>query len=169
MDIVLLAILALCAWLFLGKGSSQASGVNGSASPSFNNSVGAYGDPSDALDNFVQAIFHHEGGRSGDRNVVNNNPGNLRSDSNMIGTQAGYAKFGDVGDGWDALSSYVQRHVAAHPDWDFYDFFSHYLGGNPENGAAPSNQGDSDAYAEDAASYVGVDPTTAVSQFLGMS
>jgi hypothetical protein len=119
----------------------------------------------DALDNFLQAIFQHEGGKPGQRNILNNNPGNLRRAPGMTGTEGGYATFSDIGDGWDALAAYVGLHIAAHPEWDFYDFFNYYLRGST---TAPSvdAEGDSDSYAEYVAGYTGFDPRQTVSSAL---
>jgi hypothetical protein len=113
---------------------------------------------SDALDNILQGIFQMEGGKPGDRNVVNNNPGNLRAGPGMIGTAGGIATFADIGDGWGDVSDYVTKHVQANPNWNFYDFFEHYLGGKP--GSSVNNtQGNSGAYADYVANYAGFDPS----------
>jgi len=122
-------------------------------------------DHSDAFDNFLQAIFQFEGGRPGDRNVRNNNPGNLKSGPDMTGTAGGYATFSTQGDGWDALTDLVNRRITAHPDWNFYDFFNYYLRGST---TAPSvdAQGNSDAYADYVAVNVGVEPTQTVASVL---
>jgi hypothetical protein len=120
----------------------------------------------DALDNFTQAVFQFEGGQPGNRNVVNNNPGNVRSGPGMTGTAGGYATFGDIGDGWNALGSWVTSHAAAHPDWNFYDFFNYYLRGST-TAASSDDQGNSDAYAEYVANFGGWDPTQTVASVLG--
>jgi len=119
------------------------------------------------LDNIGQAIFQFEGGQPNNLNVRNNNPGNLRSVPGMTGTNDGYATFADIGDGWTALNNYITSHAAAHPGWDFYDFFQNYLGQPVGSPVTSTDQGNSDAYAEYVASYLGVDPTTPVSQVLG--
>lgn len=118
------------------------------------------------LDNFMEGINLFEGGKPGNRNVVNHNPGNLRAGPNMTGTAGGYATFGDVGDGWDALQTWVKSHSATHPEWDFYDTFAYYLRGST---TAPTSdaQGNSDAYADFVAQYMGVDPLTPVSSLWG--
>jgi hypothetical protein len=118
---------------------------------------------SDALDNITQAIYQFEGGQPGQRNVVNNNPGDLRSGPGMTGSAGGFATFNDIGDGWDALGSLVQKKAAAHPDWNFYDLFNNWLGGGPDS--AP--QGDPTAYANYVAGYAGFDPNQTVSSALG--
>jgi hypothetical protein len=152
-----LAAVVVAVYLLLKpKGQAAASPAAG-APPATN---------SDALDNIMQAIFQKEGGHPGNRNIVNNNPGDVKSAANMTGTAGGYATFADIGDGWDALKAWIQSHISAHPDWDFYDTFDYYLRGST---TAPSNdkQGNSDAYAEYVANYAGFDPTQTVSSALG--
>jgi hypothetical protein len=175
MRLLALIAVAVLLWLFLVRGKSR--GGNATAAIKAGNSFlgggvsGAFAsDPDlashDAFDNFLHAIFQFEGGRPGDRNVRNNNPGNLRSGPGMTGKAGGYATFADQGDGWDALTDLVNRRTSQHPDWDFYDFFNYYLRSST---TAPSvdAQGNSDAYAEYVANYVGVDPTETVASVIG--
>jgi len=116
-----LAAVVVAVYLLLKpKGQAAASPAAG-APPATN---------SDALDNIMQAIFQKEGGHPGNRNIVNNNPGDVKSAANMTGTAGGYATFADIGDGWDALKAWIQSHISAHPDWDFYDTFDYYLRGS---------------------------------------
>lgn len=166
----LLGIVAIvvAVWLVLksmGKAAAAAP-VSGSGEPAGPAQIGAP-LPNDALDNIMQATYQLEGGRPGDRNVVNNNPGDVKSAPGMTGKAGGFATFADIGDGWDALRNWIVDHVSAHPDWDFYDMQSYYLRGST---TAPSvdAQGDSDMRAEYIANYLGVDPTTPVSQLLGV-
>ena len=108
----------------------------------------------DALDNISQAISQFESA-----NPKYNNPGALENKSGQFVTYA------DQGDGWDALNSYITRHAAANPNWDFYDFFQNYLG-QQQGGPSVTDQGDSNSYAEYVAGYLGVDPTQTVSSVL---
>lgn len=124
---------------------------------------------SDALDNITQAIYQYEGGHSGDLNVRYNNPGAVKGSSLATGSGIrGISIFADVGDGWQALTDWITSHAAAHPDWNFYQMFSYYLGGNA---AAPVNndQGNSVAYATYVANYAGVNPGQTVSSAIGAS
>jgi hypothetical protein len=148
-------IAAAAAWWFLRKGDSRAAG--GASMPG--SSSGG------VLEDIGQAILQYEGGKPGNRNVKNNNPGNLKSASGMTGTAGGFATFGDEGDGWDALYSWIKRHAADHPDWNFYDLFGYYLRGST-TAKAVDKQGDSNAYAEYVANYAGLDPTQSVESAL---
>jgi hypothetical protein len=161
MEAVFGIALAVWIWLLL-DGKSQATVAPSGVEPS--SPAPATGN--DALDNFLQAIFQKEGGRPGDRNVVNNNPGNLRKGIGMTGKAGGYATFADQGDGWDALNAQVQKWLANHPDWDFYDFFDYYLRGST-TAHSVDDQGDSDAYAEYVANFGGWNPSQTVSSALG--
>jgi hypothetical protein len=150
-------------WLLLKSiGKTVTNGAAGVPSPA---PLASYAQSQDALDNFTQAIFQYEGGKPGNRNVVNDNPGNVRSGPGMTGSAGGYATFADVGDGWDALAAWVKKHITANPDWDFYDTFSYYLRGNTSG--RTDAQGNSDAYADYVADYMGVPPTSTVSSVLG--
>lgn len=65
------------------------------------------------LDAFALAIFHYEGGKPTDRNVRNNNPGNLRASSLAITKDAhGYCVFSNFLDGWGALLNDLARQFA---------------------------------------------------------
>jgi hypothetical protein len=158
---LLLIAVIFAAWLFIRKGKGSAAAAQPTSAPAAVNP-----DGSDLLDNIMQAIDQMEGGHAGQRNVVNNNPGNVKAGPNMTGTAGGYATFADVGDGWDALKAWIQSHAAAHPDWDFYDMFNAYLGHTP-GGPTSDKEGNGDAYAEYVANYAGVDPTQTVSSALG--
>lgn len=180
MTLFVLVVAALAALWLYSQESSAASSSSGASGGGFgsgglgdlgntsNNNSGAGQNFLSNLDNIAQAIFQYEGGNPGNRNVANNNPGNLRSGANMVGTSGGYAVFSDIGDGWDALNEWIQSHAAKNPDWDFYDMMNYYLTGSTTS-PAQTNQGNSDSYAEYVANYVGVDPTTPVSSLLGYS
>ena len=168
-ELGVLALVIVLFWYML-----RSKGQKGGASPSSASSgitpytpLSDSSTGNDALDNIMQAIFRFEGGKASDRNVVNNNPGNLRSGVGMTGTAGGYATYADVGDGWEGLQAWVVSHANAHPEWDFYDMFSYYLGGGtgklPEGGQAKADQ-----YADYVASYGGFDPTQSVWEAMGM-
>jgi hypothetical protein len=177
MPVAIIAVLVLVFLFFKGKASASASVSSGGWNeldaqspndpygygvtdpqydPGPGDAVGAYGNMADTI---MQAIYQFEGGRPGNRNVVNNNDGNLRSDPNAIGSAGGYAVFADRGDGIDALNGWLNRHIQAHPGWDFYDLFGTY--------APRSDNNNPDAYAEYVANYAGVDPSQTVSSVWG--
>jgi hypothetical protein len=156
MPIVLLAVLAVVLYLFVKKGSSSST-VSGTGIQSVISPAAAQFTSN--LEDIGQAIFQFEG---------NKNPGNLKSGIGMTGKAGGYATFADQGDGWDALYTWIQSHAAKNPDWDFYDMFDYYLRGST-TASSVDKEGNSDAYAEFVANYLGVDPTTSVASVLGYS
>jgi hypothetical protein len=159
---LLIVLVAAAAWLFV-KGSHAATASSNAAGGVMTSGQGYQSN----LDNIAQAIFQFEGGQPGNVNVRNNNPGNLRSGEGMTGTASGYATFGDIGDGWNALGDWISSHAANHPDWDFYDMFDYYLRGKTTGVPTVDAQGNSDQYAEYVSGYLGVDPSTTVSSLLG--
>lgn len=161
MDLLLIVmLLALCLFFLKGKRQGASASIN---PPIANPDSGANAE--NGLENFMQAIFHFEGGRPGDRNVRNNNPGNLKSGPGMTGTAGGYATFADQNSGWTALKDLIEKRSSDHPDWNFYDFFNYYLRGSTT--APPvDQQGNSNAYAEYVANYIGAEPTQTVSSAL---
>lgn len=120
----------------------------------------------DFLSGIVRAITQMEGGKPGDLNMRNNNPGNLVSGIGQVGKNEGFAVFPSPGAGLSALNAWVTSHAAAHPDWNFYDLFNFYLRGSTT--AQPVDaQGNSKAYAQYVAGQIGVDPSTPVQSLLG--
>ena len=158
MKLLGLVALVVVVWLLL-KSKSQASipNVPVSGNPMNPPATAPPNSPvtvGDGLDNISEAIARFE-----QSNPAYNNPGALEN------KQGQFVTYADQGDGWDALNSYVTRHAAANPTWDFYDFFQNYLG-QKQGGATVTDQGNSDAYAEYVAGYLGVDPTQTVSSVL---
>lgn len=116
---------------------------------------------SNPLELMAEAIYQNESGGSPDSLAArNNNPGNLK---NLSGS---FNQYPDFGSGWNALQDYITRHATQHPDWDFFDFFDWYLRGST-TAPGQDSQGDSDAYADQVAAYMGVDPTQTVSSAIG--
>jgi len=165
--VLALVIVGFVLWLS-SKGKATATGAgSGSSSPvpvggsdAVSSALQA-ASPSDALDNITQAIAQWEGFfKSGSVSQRNNNPGDIETSSGS------YVDYQDSGDGWDALYQWVSTHAASNPQWNFYDMMDYYQNGSTT--AKPQqNGGDSDAYAEYVAGYLGVDPSSPVSQALG--
>ena len=106
----------------------------------------------------AQMIYQFEGGgKPGATNEWNNNPGNIGG---------GQATYQTQQQGWNALYSYIQRHVQANPNWTFQNFFAYYLTGDPNN-LQTTIQGDPVSYADYVASGLGASPTQTVSSVLG--
>ena len=173
MKLLLAIVAALAGFALLQRLASLQSGGAASTAP------GAFGAPQtdgpgssladyspSTASEMAQAIYQFEGGQPGNVNFDNMNPGNLRSAPGETGTNRGYATFGSFTDGFAALQNYITQHAAAHPGWNFYDFFNYYLRGST---TAPSSdaQGNSDTYAQYVANYLGVPATAAVSSVLG--
>ena len=166
MELLFIATAAFVAWLYLSRAQGGGSPLPPLSTP--NNAPGdapvsSYSPGPSITDQIAQAIFQMEGNKPGDLAFDNNNPGDLRSAQGQVGSAGGFAVLPDFGTGWTDLENYISSHVAAHPDWDFYDFFQNYLG-QPLGGPAVTPQGDSNAYAEYVAQQLGVDPTTPISQ-----
>ena len=118
------------------------------------------------LEDFAEAVSRMEGTGPNSIATKNNNPGNLRSGPNQAGTANGFAVYADSGDGWGDLNDLISKRTAAHPDWDFYDWFDYYLRGSTIKPSVDA-QGNSDQYAEYVANYGGWDPLQTVSSALG--
>lgn len=113
--------------------------------------------PPSTLQAWANAIFHHEGGQPGDRNVRNNNPGNLKFAGQAGATGAdpqGFAIFASMEAGWTALYRQLAKYINDFPGYSILQVMTHYLGGNPLN-PQKTNQGDPFAYASAVASAVG--------------
>lgn len=170
---MLLALaVGVLAWLLLRSQAGQASAgapFDPQTLDPYSPLSGATGDVmsaqpqpgTDPLSQLATAVGKMEGyGIPGAIPTRDNNPGDLTK----VG--GGFLQFGDVGQGWAALKSWLTRHVTANPNWDFYDLFNFYLRGSTT--APPADaQGDSNNYAEFVAGQLGVNPSTPVSSFLG--
>ncbi len=146
---VVLIVIAAVLWLFARK-----SGSTGTAS-TFGGQMSSNG-----LDNITEAIARFEGYyKPGSVAQRTNNPGN-------VGTFGGnVASYTNEGDGWTALQNWVTNHAAENPSMTFTQMMDQYLTGSI-NGTPGPNQ-DPAGYANFIADYVGVDPSTPVSQVLG--
>jgi len=115
---------------------------------------------SDPLGAMANAIATMEGFFvSGSLPQRTNNPGD-------IGTFGGKVRsYPDSSAGFSALQNYIGTHAAAHPDWNFYDFFHYYLTGDPNGTPGPGQN--PNGYAEYVAGALGVSAATPISQVLG--
>lgn len=114
--------------------------------------------PDSTLQAWANAIFYHEGGQPGDRNVRNNNPGNLKfaGQAGATGADAqGFAVFGSMEAGWAALYRQLAKFIHDFPGYSILQIMTHYLGGNPLN-PQKTGEGDPFSYASAVASAVGV-------------
>jgi hypothetical protein len=178
MELIGLLAVVVAGWFLLKipsksqLASSPSSNSISEQTPSSPSSVSDYDasavEGPSGLENFLQGIYHYEGGNSGDRNVRNNNPGNMKLSNapGQIGVDHGFAIFETPEDGWAALDRDVKRKIQAHPGWDFYDFFNYWLRGSVTAPAIDA-EGNSDSYAEYVAQRGGFDPTQPVSSILG--
>lgn len=147
MDLLLILAAAVVVWL-----ASKGAKPQAPAAPGISDGNG--------LDNITEAIARMEGFyKNGSLAQRTNNPGDVGTFGSNV------ASYSDVGDGWDAVTAWVQTHITQHPDWDFYDMAHYYLTGSTTGKPGPKQN--PDAYAEYVANYLGVDPTTPVSSVIG--
>jgi len=121
---------------------------------------------SSRLDDLIDGITKAEGGD----NLSINNPGNLMNSPNyagVVGVTGGAAPgrsiFSDLGDGYTALTNYLQNLIGSHPDWDMYDLGHYYVDG--PNASASS--ADANNWADNVAAYMGVSPTETLGSDFG--
>lgn len=125
--------------------------------------------PGPTLDAWANAIFDFEGGGTDDRNVRNNNPGNLKfaGQANVIGVDPdGFAIFDNFDDGWTALLNQLNKFVKDYPDFNFTQITAHYLGEDPNNPQVTS-QGNPFTYAASIAAALGVSTTATLKNTFG--
>jgi uncharacterized protein YndB with AHSA1/START domain len=121
------------------------------------------------LDTWAQAIFNFEGGKPGDRNVRNNNPGNLKyaGQPAAIGKDAeGFAVFATFEDGWNALLAQLNKFIKDFPSFSILQITAHYLGQDTNN-ISVTSQGNPFTYAAKVAAALGVSTTATLSQTFG--
>ncbi len=92
------------------------------------------------IDALAMAIFHYEGQKPTDRNMRNNNPGNLRASPLPNAKDAGgYCVFESFGVGWAALLEDISRQFAGDentrlgPTSTLYQFFEVYAPARDHN------------------------------------
>ena len=119
-----------------------------------------------ALDAFAAAIQKFEGGHPKDRNMRNNNPGNIRT----VGTatppkdSGGFAIYNTYQEGLDALKRDISAkitgntHTGLGPNSTIRDFFYTY--------APPSDNNPTEKYAQTVANALGVTPDATLGTFL---
>lgn len=128
------------------------------------------GSTPDALQAWANAIFKHEGGTPGDRNVRNNNPGNLKfaGQAGATGADAqGFAIFGSISDGWAALNRQLLKYVRDFPGYSILQIMAHYLGQTGAISPRVTSEGNPFTYAAAVASAVGVSPDATLKDTFG--
>jgi hypothetical protein len=122
------------------------------------------------LDAWAQAIADFEsGGNPNALNYRNNNPGNLKYAGQPGATgqdSRGFAIFGSLQDGWDALTRQLQKYVNDHPDFTLLQMMTLYLGGNPY-APVTTGQGNPFTYAQSIADKLGVQVSSTLRQIFG--
>lgn len=153
---LILLIAAVALWLWIQSQSQNASAVTtGNFNMTTSNQTGSVPSSVQAM---AQAIYQFEGGgKQGATNSWNNNPGNIGG---------GQATYPNAQSGWNALYSYIQRHVSANPNWTFQNFFAYYLTGDANN-LQTTVQGDPVSYASYVANALGASPDQTVSSVVG--
>jgi hypothetical protein len=121
------------------------------------------------LDQWANAIFDFEGGGPTDRNVRNNNPGNLKfaGQAGAVGQDPdGFAIFDSFDSGWTALINQLQKYVNNFPNFSFTQITAHYLGIDPNNPQVTS-QGNPFTYAASVAAALGVTTSATLKNTFG--
>ena len=174
----------LLVWL-----ASQSSAVNNSAGTDVNtdgagdvnsgtvtppatadNSPATTSSSPSALETWANAIFHFEGGGPLDRNVRNNNPGNLKFAGQPGATGAdadGFAIFSSFDLGFAALIRQLQKYVNVFPSLNFTQIQAHYLGQSDYLTPKVTAQGNPFTYADAVAKALGVNPDATLQNTFG--
>lgn len=148
MELLALTAVMVALWLWFEGSGSQPQPPPASA---------PYG--AGPLSAMASAIYDLEGGgKPGATNSWNNNPGNIGGGQNSYSTPA---------QGWQELYDYISNQAQANPQWNFYDFFSNYLG--TPGVLTTTSQGNASNYANYVAGQVGADPNQSVWGFLNGS
>jgi hypothetical protein len=160
-----LGVILLLRLFFRNRGSNGAGSGDAGAGGSTVSQNDGYGPIDDITEGWAQIEGFYKPGSVAQRY---NNPGNVKGDyPGVVGhTPSGIDIFGDVGDGWDAATSWVQSNEQQHPGWSFSQLFAKVLGslsGTPVN----NDQGNSQAEAEYVASYLGVPADSSVTDYTG--
>jgi hypothetical protein len=124
----------------------------------------------DTMRAWAWAIYKHEGGRPNDRNMRNNNPGNLKyfgqkyaqpEHSITPANPHPFAKFDSLTDGWIALYHQLRKYVHDHPNYTLLNWASLYLGNRDPLVPEVTPEGDpfkyADAVTAAVASRLGID------------
>lgn len=129
------------------------------------------------LDALAKAITAQEGGAVADRNMRNNNPGNLKyvEGLNRPGyvlsdatgkDSAGFAVFPDLNTGYDAMRRQIAIDAEKYPGLTLQGLVNVWLGGKPDDPASvPKSEGDPLTYAANVAKSLGVSVSTAIDSF----
>lgn len=190
-DIFLLAAGGLGLWLMVRQkkgdaefanvmasfGASEdqvAQSIQSAPAPALVPSDPASGTPQNAgfvasIQAWANSIFHFEGGNSGNLNVRNNNPGNLKFAGQPGATLGsnGFAVFDSIDQGWTALYRQLQKYVQDFPGLTLTQLYAKYLGQADYMNPQVTLQGNPFTYAETTAKNLGVDPNATIGQIFG--
>jgi hypothetical protein len=121
------------------------------------------------IQDFASAIFGFEGGNAGDRNVRNNNPGNLKFAGQPDATQGdgGFAVFPSLDSGFAALDRQLTKTTNEMPSLTLTQFFARYLGQSDFMTPKVTSQGDPFSYANTVAAKLGVSADQTLGQIFG--
>lgn len=107
---------------------------------------------------WAEQIKRFEGGKPGDLNMRNNNPGNLKYTGQAGATgkdSRGFAIFSSEAVGMDALVSDLNAKVRKYPDYSILQIMTRYLGGDV-NKPQVTGEGNPFTYAASVAKALGV-------------
>lgn len=126
-----------------------------------------------SIQDWAQAVFHVEGGRPGDRNVRNNNPGNLKAapdvftGSTTARDSGGFVIFPSLDAGWQALYAQLSMWLNESPSLTLNQFYAKYLGQADYLTPRVTAEGDPFAAAKKVADQLGVDPNQTIGSIFG--
>jgi hypothetical protein len=122
-----------------------------------------------SIQDFASAIFGFEGGDAGDRNVRNNNPGNLKFAGQPGATLGddGFAVFPSLDSGFAALDRQLTKTTNEMPTLTLTQFFARYLGQSDFLTPKVTSQGDPFSYANTVAGKLGVSADQTLGQIFG--
>lgn len=121
------------------------------------------------ISDWANAIFNFEGGKPGDLNVRNNNPGNLKFAGQPGATQdtRGFAVFQSFDDGFAALQRQLSKTLSDFPSLTLTQFYARYLGQSDYLNPKVTDQGDPFAYANAVGKQLGVSPDQTIGSIFG--
>jgi len=184
MDITLLLGAGFLAYLAIRQQQSNAdfssfmSGIGGddvsSIVPVSDTDVSSGGSSSMlTIQDWANAMFNVEGGNAGNRNVRNNNPGNLKAAPDQFTgavTQRdsdGFVIFPSMDAGWAALNNQLTKWLNESPSLTLTQFYAKYLGQADYLNPQVTAEGNPFTYAQTVADKLGVDPNQTIGSIFG--
>lgn len=155
------------------SGASEADILNSivpsDSTGSFDATQQSSGGSMSTITDWANAIFHFEGGKPGNLNVRNNNPGNLKfaGQPGAVAGQNGFAVFQSIDDGFAALNRQLTKWLNEYPSLTLTQFYAKYLGQSDYLNPQVTKEGNPFTYASNVAGKLGVSPDQTIGQIFG--